>query len=116
VIYWRDVLHEGPVPAVAPPELRQIRTGYLASHVGTARTDVLHWLTVRDQAVAANRDVWCTCRRPAVDPAPWRCSGCEVKYPSHQRTREMRAALTWRDSRPGTDTIHCPISAHPPQR
>ena len=25
VIYWRDVLHEGPVPAVAPAELRGIR-------------------------------------------------------------------------------------------
>ena len=30
VIYWRDVLHEGPVPEVAPAELRRIRAGYLA--------------------------------------------------------------------------------------
>jgi hypothetical protein len=56
VVYWRDVLHEGPVPAVAPAELRQIRAGYLAGHSATALPDVLHWLTERDQAVAANRD------------------------------------------------------------
>src|SRR5256884_9686637 len=29
VVYWRDILHEGPVPAVAPAELRRIRAGYL---------------------------------------------------------------------------------------
>lgn len=30
VIPWRDVLHEGPVPAVAPDELRSIRADFLA--------------------------------------------------------------------------------------
>ena len=29
VIYWRDILHEGPVPDVAPAELRRIRADYL---------------------------------------------------------------------------------------
>jgi hypothetical protein len=29
VIYWRDILHEGPVPAVGPAELRRIRVSYL---------------------------------------------------------------------------------------
>src|SRR5690348_15036402 len=32
VIYWRDVLHEGPVPEAAPAELRRIRAGYLAHY------------------------------------------------------------------------------------
>lgn len=30
LLYWRDVLHEGPVPAVGPEELRQIRADFLA--------------------------------------------------------------------------------------
>jgi hypothetical protein len=39
--------------------------------------------------------------------------------PGHDRgtgTRRMRAALRWRGSGARTDTTHCPISAHPPQR
>jgi hypothetical protein len=30
IIYWRDSLHEGPVPAVGPEELRQTRAAFLA--------------------------------------------------------------------------------------
>jgi hypothetical protein len=56
VVYWRDILHEGPVPEAAPAELRRIRAGYLAGHEGAERADVLRQLTERDQAVAANRD------------------------------------------------------------
>jgi hypothetical protein len=56
VIYWRDVLHEGPVPEVEPAELRRIRAGYLAWYAGTRRADVLDWLVERDKAVAANLD------------------------------------------------------------
>src|SRR6185437_11476558 len=26
IVYWRDVLHEGPVPAVGSEELRRVRT------------------------------------------------------------------------------------------
>ena len=37
VIYWRDILHEGPVPEVTPAELRRIRAGYLASYEGVER-------------------------------------------------------------------------------
>ena len=29
VLYWRDVLHEGPVPACGPEELRRIRADFL---------------------------------------------------------------------------------------
>src|SRR3954449_4689628 len=30
IVPWRDVLHEGPVPALAPAELRPVRARYLA--------------------------------------------------------------------------------------
>jgi hypothetical protein len=30
VVAWRDVLHEGPVPAVSPEELRALRAGFLS--------------------------------------------------------------------------------------
>jgi hypothetical protein len=56
VIYWRDVLHEGPVPEVSPAELRRIRAGYLSGDYGAGRTETVLGFTERDQAVAANRD------------------------------------------------------------
>jgi hypothetical protein len=56
VIYWRDVLHEGPVPDVAPAELRHVRAGYLASHYNADRAGTIRQITERDQAVEANRD------------------------------------------------------------
>ena len=56
VIYWRDVLHEGPVPDVAPDELRHVRAGYLASHYNADRAGTIRQFTERDQAVEANRD------------------------------------------------------------
>jgi hypothetical protein len=54
VVYWRDILHEGPVPEIAPAELRRIRAGYLASD-SAGRTAVLRQFTERDQALEANR-------------------------------------------------------------
>jgi hypothetical protein len=56
VVYWRDILHEGPVPAVAPAELRRIRVEYLTCHAGNERAEAMRQFTERDQAVAANRD------------------------------------------------------------
>jgi hypothetical protein len=56
VIYWRDILHEGPVPDVAPAELRRIRADYLAGSAGADRAEVLREFTKRDQALEANRD------------------------------------------------------------
>jgi len=56
VIYWRDILHEGPVPEVAPTELRKIRADYLAEYEGADRAEVIRQFTERDQALAANRD------------------------------------------------------------
>jgi len=52
VVYWRDVLHEGPVPVVAPAELRRIR----ASYHGVDRAGTMRQFTERDQALEANRD------------------------------------------------------------
>jgi hypothetical protein len=56
VVYWRDVLHEGPVPEVAPAELRRIRAGYLAGYPGVEHAEVMRQFTERDQALEANRD------------------------------------------------------------
>ena len=42
VVYWRDVLHEGPVPQVAPTELRRIRADYLAGYDGVDQFEGLH--------------------------------------------------------------------------
>src|SRR5690349_11129505 len=56
VVYWRDILHEGPVPAVAPAELRRIRAGYLSSHAGVDRAGTMRQFTERDQALEGNRD------------------------------------------------------------
>jgi hypothetical protein len=54
VVYWRDVLHEGPVPAAAPDELRRIRARYLAG--GQSVQEMMRLFTERDQALEANRD------------------------------------------------------------
>jgi hypothetical protein len=47
---WRDVLHEGPVPATDDEELRRVRAAFL----GMERA--LPELAARDAALAANRD------------------------------------------------------------
>jgi hypothetical protein len=56
VVYWRDILHEGPVPDVAPAELRRIRADYLTGYHGVERAEVMRQFTERDQALEANRD------------------------------------------------------------
>src|SRR5690349_3937071 len=56
VVYWRDVLHEGPVPVVGPAELRRIRADYLSSYEGADRAGTMRQFTERDQALEANRD------------------------------------------------------------
>jgi hypothetical protein len=55
VIYWRDTLHEGPVPKAAPAELRRIRADYLAGSAGVQPAAAMRQLTERDQALEANR-------------------------------------------------------------
>jgi Domain of unknown function (DUF1835) len=56
VVYWRDVLHEGPVPEATTAELRRIRVDYLTSHYGAERAETMRQFTERDQALEANRD------------------------------------------------------------
>jgi hypothetical protein len=56
VVYWRDILHEGPVPEVAPAELRRIRSEYLAGDDSAMRDQVMRGFTERDQALEASRD------------------------------------------------------------
>jgi hypothetical protein len=56
VIYWRDILHEGPVPAAAPAELRRIRAEYLAGYEGVDHAATISQLAERDQALEDNRD------------------------------------------------------------
>jgi hypothetical protein len=55
VIYWRDILHEGPAPDVAPAELRRIRAGYLAGSQGVGHAEVMRQFTERDQALDTAR-------------------------------------------------------------
>jgi hypothetical protein len=56
VVYWRDILHEGPVPEVAPAELRRIRVDYLARYEGVGRVEAMRQFTERDQALESGRD------------------------------------------------------------
>ena len=56
VVYWRDILHEGPVPEVAQAELRQIRADYLTGHDSAGRAGATRQFTERDQALEASRD------------------------------------------------------------
>jgi hypothetical protein len=52
VLPWRDVLHEGPVPAVADEQLRRLRADFLSETGPVERDQVLDWLEERDQTVA----------------------------------------------------------------
>src|SRR5712691_3568758 len=56
IVVWRDVLHEGPVPDVAPDELRRVRAGFLAGTPGLSEPEVLRGFVERDEALAAARD------------------------------------------------------------
>jgi hypothetical protein len=55
VLYWRDVLHEGPVPAVGPEELRRVRAAFLAQGNADDRAEGASMFLDRDRTLAANR-------------------------------------------------------------
>jgi hypothetical protein len=55
VLYWRDVLHEGPVPAVGPEELRRIRASFLAAADADDRNEGMAMFAERDRVLEANR-------------------------------------------------------------
>ncbi|MEW9550675.1 hypothetical protein [Nonomuraea sp. NPDC050783] len=56
VVYWRDVLHEGPVPAVGREELRRIRAEFLVGAGVDDHGESIRMFLERDAAVDANRD------------------------------------------------------------
>jgi hypothetical protein len=51
ILPWRDVLHEGPVPASEPAELRKIRAEFIASCGWAESHDVLKDFAERDEAL-----------------------------------------------------------------
>ncbi|WP_112265895.1 DUF1835 domain-containing protein [Lentzea terrae] len=53
VVYWRDSLHEGPVPAVGPEELRRIRAEFLAQNNADEGAAMF---AERDRTLEAARD------------------------------------------------------------
>ena len=56
ILYWRDALHEGPVPAVGTEELRWIRAAFLAGFGVDVRAEVDALFAERDRTLEANRD------------------------------------------------------------
>ena len=56
ILYWRDVLHEGPVPAVGAEELRRIRAEFLAGSGADDRGEGSAMFLERDRTLADNRD------------------------------------------------------------
>jgi hypothetical protein len=56
ILYWRDVLHEGPVPAVSPGELREVRARFLTGAGADDRGEGLDMFAERDRTLAAHRD------------------------------------------------------------
>ena len=56
VLYWRDCLHEGPVPDVGPEQLRRIRAAFLVGAQADDRGEGSDMFAERDRTLAANRD------------------------------------------------------------
>jgi hypothetical protein len=54
ILPWRDVLHEGPVPAVGDDELRGIRTSFLVEH-GAGDIGTRAAFAARDETLAERR-------------------------------------------------------------
>jgi hypothetical protein len=56
VVVWRDVLHEGPVPAVDDAELREVRARFLGGEDAEAIARARRLLAKRDIALEAGRE------------------------------------------------------------
>ena len=56
IVYWRDVLHEGPVPALGREELRRVRAAFLIEAGADDRAEGMRMFVERDAAVEAGRD------------------------------------------------------------
>lgn len=55
IVYWRDVLHEGPVPALGREELRRVRAAFLIRARADDRAEGMRMFLKRDAALEANR-------------------------------------------------------------
>jgi hypothetical protein len=53
VLAWRDVLHEGPVPALTPAALARVRAAFLAGATGGAAAEIERGMRARDRTLAA---------------------------------------------------------------
>jgi len=53
VLPWRDVLHEGPVPATDAATLRSLRGDFIAARGWAGRTETLAMLAARDERLVA---------------------------------------------------------------
>lgn len=56
IVYWSDVLHEGPVPAVGPDDLRLIRVEFLAQEQEIEYAEGMNKFAERDRILGANRE------------------------------------------------------------
>ncbi|MFJ5986764.1 hypothetical protein [Lentzea sp. NPDC092896] len=56
VLYWRDSLHEGPVPDMGPEELRGIRAAFLTESGVDDRAEGSAMFAERDRLLEADRD------------------------------------------------------------
>ena len=56
VLYWRDSLHEGPVPAVGPEALRRVRADFLVKAGVDDRGEGARMFLDRDRVLEAHRD------------------------------------------------------------
>jgi hypothetical protein len=56
LVYWRDTLHEGPVPTADPETLRRIRADFLVRAGVDDRAEADAMFLERDAALAGNRD------------------------------------------------------------
>lgn len=56
VLYWRDSLHEGPVPAVGPETLRRVRADFLVKAGVDDRGEGARMFLDRDRVLEAHRD------------------------------------------------------------
>lgn len=54
ILYWRDVLHEGPVPAVGAEELRRIRAEFITGSGADDRGESSAMFLERDRTLADN--------------------------------------------------------------
>ncbi|MGR6918574.1 hypothetical protein ACU635_30365 [[Actinomadura] parvosata] len=56
IIYWRDTLHEGPVPALPREELRRVRVAFLMGAGADDHAEGMRMFEHRDTTLEAHRD------------------------------------------------------------